>query len=97
MRLTIIPVDNAVYVDRDCRILDLSSCQIPDDIHALQWFGTSGWIEFSDNDGDGQKPENQVISSLPNWANEAYNLWQAWQPPVIEQPVEVIETPKAPE
>lgn len=90
MRLTIIPVDNAVYVDRECRILDLTSCDIPDDIHALQWLGASGWIEFGDNDGDGIKPANETISALPAWANACVQVWQDWTPPVVET-VEVTE------
>lgn len=80
MRLSIVPEDNAVYVDRECRILDLSDCGIPSNVHALQWLGTNGWIEFSNNE-DGSKPENQNIAKLPSWANSAYNVWTEWTAP----------------
>lgn len=96
MRLTIIPSDNTVYVDRESRILDLTLCSIPDNVHALQWFGSNGWIEFSDNDGDGIKPDNENIAELPVWANNAYNVWESWVQPEVSNPnveptVEVTE------
>ena len=75
MKLTIIPIDGAVYVDGVSYAgLDLSGCQIPDDVHALQWKDTAGWIEFVDN-ADGIKPQNQLITELPLWANEAKAKW----------------------
>lgn len=76
-RLTIIPVDNAVYRDQGYIIdLDLSSCGIPDDVHALQWYDTSGWIEYKG------PVENQDITELPNWALCCIQVWeQAYIPP----------------
>ena len=94
MRLTIIPVDGFVSVDNVSKYqpLDLSTCAIPSDIHALQWYDTKGWIEFSD-DGDPftPKPQNELIDELPLWASHCVDVWQAWQPPVVEQPIEVTE------
>lgn len=87
MRLTIIPIDNAVYVDGECRIpLDLSGCGIPSDIHALQWYQTRGWVEFSD-DGDPftTKKPNEDIFELPGWATACVQVWNDWIPP--EAPV----------
>lgn len=78
MRLTIIPSDFAVYVDTVCREpLDLLGCGIPLNVHALQWFETKGWIEFND-DGDPftPKPPNQIITVLPQWAQNCYQVWQ---------------------
>lgn len=73
MKLVIIPVDGAVYVDgMSYSDLDLSMC--PPDVHALQWKDTSGWIEFIDNP-DGTKPQNKPITELPSWALEAKNTW----------------------
>jgi len=51
MKLTIIPVDgsvgeNGVFYNN----LDLSSCGIPADVHALQWQDTAGWIEYKSVD-----------------------------------------------
>lgn len=73
MKLVIIPIDGAVYVDGNAYLkLDLS--MIPDDVHALQWKDNKGWIEFKDND-EGIKPQNKSITSLPFWALEAKAKW----------------------
>ena len=89
MRLTIIPVDGFVSVDNVSKYqpLDLSTCGIPTDVHALQWYDTKGWIEFSD-DGDlfTPKPANEMISKLPAWANACVKVWQDWTPPEPPQP-----------
>ena len=75
MKLTIIPVDNAVYVDSySYSGLNLSTANIPSNVHALQWKNTIGWIEFLDND-DGTKPQNQSITELPEWANACFVKW----------------------
>lgn len=83
MRLTIIPIDGAVYVNNECRMsLDLSSCDVPNDVHALQWYDTRGWIEFrDDSDPFTPKPPNQDITELPVWANNCVTVWENWQPP----------------
>jgi hypothetical protein len=75
MNLTIIPIDGAVYVDGySYSALDLSFA--PDDVHALQWKNDKGWIEFKDLD-DGTKPQNQPITELPEWANQAKSAYDA--------------------
>ena len=75
MKLTIIPVDNAVYVDGiNYSGLNLSTANIPSNVHALQWKNTIGWIEFLDND-DATKPQNQSITELPEWANACLVKW----------------------
>lgn len=82
-RVTIIPIDDAVYVDGECRRpLDLTSCNVPSDVHALQWYGTKGWIEFNSN-GDPfvPAPPNEEISVLPDWALACVSVWEAWTPP----------------
>lgn len=50
---------------------DLSTSGIPDNVHALQWDGSAGEIEF--NDGT----FNQTIAELPSWAVACDALWQA--------------------
>ncbi len=77
MRLTIIPSDNAVYVDGNSKLnLDLTSCIIPNNIRALQWYETKGWFEFTD-DGDPFTPlaPNEIIDQLPQWALDCYQVW----------------------
>lgn len=76
MKLTIIPVDGAVYKDNLVYAgLDLSA--VPSNIHALQWSGVKGWLEFVE-DGD-SKPANESISELPEWAYIALTKWDAAQ------------------
>lgn len=73
MKLTIIPVDGAVYKDGySYSGLDLSAA--PSNVHALQWKDTKGWIEFTDND-NGTKPQNETITELPSWANACVTKW----------------------
>lgn len=84
MKLTIIPDDSFVAVDGDGshQPLDLSACNIPKDVHALQWFETKGWIEMKDStDPFAPKPPNEIIDSLPIWAEYCVSRWQAWTPP----------------
>ena len=69
-RLTILPVDGAVYRDAGNYLeLDLSGCGIPADVHALQWDGSAGTIEFTD------ARENEEITALPDWANACIAKW----------------------
>lgn len=74
MKLTIIPGDKSVYEDGVC-YSDLIFTT-PVDVHALQWdsLANIGWIEYVLNP-DGTKPENQTITSLPDWANSAVTAW----------------------
>lgn len=73
MNITIIPVDGAVYVNS----VSYSGLQIstPEGVHALQWKSTKGWIEFADSD-EGVKPQNETITTLPEWATAAMVKWQ---------------------
>ena len=76
MRLTIIPADGAVYKDNfSYSSLDLSF--VPADVHALQWYDTYGEVEFKRQFVDMQivHPQNQVITELPEWANQALTKW----------------------
>jgi hypothetical protein len=91
MKLTIIPDDSFVAVDSDNshRPLELSSCGIPSDVHALQWFETRGWIEFDDPvDPFAPKPPNEEITALPEWALACVGVWEMWTPPAPPPPPE---------
>lgn len=84
MRLTIVPVDGTVIVDGVVKYqpLDLSSCGVPSEVHALQWYGTRGWIEFNDDaDPFTPKAPNEDLSTLPAWAEACVAVWDAWSPP----------------
>jgi hypothetical protein len=75
MRLTIIPVDGTVTKDGNAYLeLDLTSCGVPADVHALQWEEyelNKGHIEF-------KSPliQNQEITELPAWANACLVKWE---------------------
>jgi hypothetical protein len=77
MRLTIIPSDKSVVVDGQGRSdLDFSSITIPSDIHAIQWYGAHGFLEFV-MDEEMNKPENQRITELPQWATDCKAAFDA--------------------
>lgn len=81
MRLTIIPSDGAVYENGVC-YSNLTWEGTPANVHALQWFDTSGWIEF--NDGS----PNEDIDVLPLWAGNAELAWDAAANPPPPPPPE---------
>ena len=82
MKLTIIPADGAVGEDGVFyNNLDLSSCAIPADVHALQWDGAAGWIEYNS-----PLVENQPITELPAWANCCMTKWTEANTPVPQPP-----------
>jgi hypothetical protein len=81
MKLTIIPVDGSVGEDgKFYDNLNLSSCNIPANVHALQWDGVAGWIEFN------EPIPNEKITSLPAWANCCMTKWTEANTPVPPQP-----------
>jgi hypothetical protein len=62
MKLTIIRDMGLVHIDgRGHDELDLSS--VPAEVHAIQWDGLNGEIEYVSND-----VPNDSITSLPSWA-----------------------------
>lgn len=81
MRLTVIKTDGTVVKD-NLAYLNLSWQGTPDDVHALQWFDVSGWIEFSDPT---LKP-NEAITELPDWASNAVAAWDVANTPVAPTP-----------
>lgn len=70
MKLTIIPLDNTVYKD-NFSYTGLTLGSVPENIHALQWNKDAGWIEF--NDGSA----NEKIQTLPAWAVNCVEVWEA--------------------
>jgi len=94
MRLTIVVVDSAVYKDGLCYSdLNLSGCNIPADVYALQWQESFGWIEFTDN------RENEQITQLPAWADACVVKWDeadyAVHHPPAPTPEEIIAANEA--
>ena len=82
MKLTIIPADGSVGENDVFYLgLDLSSCSVPADVHALQWQDTAGWIEYNSS-----LVENQPITELPAWANCCMTKWTEANTPVPPAP-----------
>ncbi len=67
MLLTIIPSDSSVYRNHERLVCELEGVEFPDRLHAFQWDGTKGEIEFID-DSNGQKSANVKVDALPDWA-----------------------------
>ena len=81
MKLTIIPADGSVGENGKFYLgLDLSSCNIPVDVHALQWDGAAGEIEYN------TPIPNEPITELPAWANCCMTKWTEANTPVPPQP-----------
>jgi hypothetical protein len=86
-KLTIIPVDGTVNTDNWNETgLDLSSCNIPNNVHALQW-NNPLWPDKNNSHlnglsyGQGQgwieirsTDPNIDITELPQWAISVYEL-----------------------
>ena len=80
MLLTIIPVDGYVSKDGVGYInLNLSSCEIPANVRALQWQETNGHLEFWDK-------QNEDITELPSWVNCCLAIWTIANTPVPPSP-----------
>ncbi len=74
MKIAIIPADGAVYVD-DVSFSGLDLSCAPSGVHALQWSGDKGWIEFQ-NESEFIKPPNESIDAFPEWASICVAAWQ---------------------
>lgn len=75
MKLTILLDDSAVYKD-GVAYAGLSLSGVPDNVHAIQWDGAAGWIEFK-TESQFRRPPNENITELPTWANDAIVAWEA--------------------
>jgi hypothetical protein len=86
MRLTIIPIEGTVNKDGLSYLeLDLSTCNIPADIHALQWQDVAGWIEYNS-----PSIQNEPITELPAWTNCCLAKWDVANTPVPPEPPTAI-------
>jgi hypothetical protein len=82
MKLTIIPADGSVGENDIFYLnLDLSSCNIPSDVHALQWQDTAGWIEYNS-----PLTKNQPITELPAWVSCCLAKWTETNTPIPPTP-----------
>jgi hypothetical protein len=73
MRLTIIPSDNIVNIDGKALQIDCSKFSALAGIHAVQWDGTRGHIEYV------QGNPNAFVHNTPLTSIDAYNdVIEAW-------------------
>ncbi len=87
-RLIIVPESCLVSIDGDVRTdLDLSS--LPETIHAVQWYGESGEIEYKP-DAAGFKKPNEPISSLDPF-RKIIRLFNETKPPEETEKVLTLE------
>lgn len=77
MRVTIIPADKVVIVDGEAR--SPLEFELDQTIHAVQWYGAEGEVEFISDFGGG-KPSNQKITDLSAFQS-ALDAWTNWTPP----------------
>lgn len=65
MKWTIVPDDKMIYVDGVARkVLNVA---FPDGVHAVQWYGTYGEIEYKMDD-TGHKRENERFTDVSRFA-----------------------------
>jgi hypothetical protein len=86
-KLSIVPNDFAVYVD-GIAIVGLDLSFVPFDVHALQWNKDNGTIERF-----GQADE--IIQTLPDWANQALDLWTTTKHQIDNPPPPTDDEKKA--
>lgn len=72
MRVTIIADDRMVYVEGQPETVDLSS--LPEDVHAVQWYGTRGEVEFKNNFVENKRKPNEEIKDFAEY-QEFVDLW----------------------
>ena len=98
MKLVIVADDLRVCVDNVCYDgCDLSS--LDSSIHAIQWNGQWGEIEYKSVFQDGQitKPHNQVITDVTpyQWAVDAWNAVKAAEEAAIAAALAEAEAAQA--
>jgi hypothetical protein len=88
-KLTIIPEDKMVAID-GVSYSELKMTGIPKNLHALQWFGKGGEIEYIADDYGETKP-NTRIDTLPKWTEKNIKVWEAANKNAIEKAKEEEE------
>ena len=81
-KLTIVPTDGMVSID-GLSYSELKMTGIPKNLHALQWFGKGGEIEYVADDYGETKP-NTRIDSLPKWTEKNIKVWETANKNAIE-------------
>ena len=86
-KLTIVPIDGLISIDGQ-GYTELSMTDVPEDIHALQWYGKGGEIEFIADDY-GETKLNIRIDKLPKWIEKSISVWETAKKKAIEEVAEI--------
>lgn len=73
MKLCIVTDDKMIAKDGN-GYSGLDVLYIPNTVHAFQWYETYGEIEYKST-GPYTKPANELITTLPDWADTALTKW----------------------
>jgi len=94
MRLTIVTSDNMVLVDKEPRIVDCSKYPELEGVHAVQWNGTVGHIEFiNDLSTQFNYKLNEPIEDIERFKPviDAWEVAESQKPPV---PPKLLKMPE---
>lgn len=81
MRLTIIPSDKLVIIDG--KAIMVRDAEYPAGVHAVQWYGDKGEVEFDDVPGEPKKLNEMIDTIAPYQALiDAYRAIEAADNPV---------------
>ena len=80
-RITILPPENHVYIDGACRSVDCTGISDSDApslmVHAVQWNGAKGWIEYvNDHFEPSAHVPNRPISDISQF-QKFVDAWNA--------------------
>jgi len=81
-KLTIVPEDGMISID-GLGYSEQSMTGVPKNIHALQWYGKGGEIEYKADDYGDSKP-NIRIDDLPKWIEKSISVWETANKKAIE-------------
>ncbi len=94
MKLVIIADDARVDID-SLSYDDLNMAQLDPTIHAVQWNGEYGEVEYKSRFENGQvvKPQNQIITSITSyqWAIDVWSAAKAAEEAAILEAVKAAE------
>jgi hypothetical protein len=86
--VTVIPIDRSVYVDGICLIFDFTA---PDNLHALQWHGSSGHIEYTDGSANSllkkKDYDSEVAPYVALWEAEKIRLDEESERPLLPEEI----------
>jgi hypothetical protein len=94
MRLTIIPSDDIVIVDDEGKEVDCTQFSELEGLNAVQWNGTTGWIEFDNRDSTPYTFKcNEPIESVDAY-QDVIDAWEAAESMKAPVPPKLLKRPE---